>query len=191
MNIFLKTERLIIKPSVPEDFDDLYALQSDPDVMQYIGQGVRTSSEVNEWLAKAIAHHQKHGFSFCSVFEKESNQLIGQAGLQYLAYDDQQPDIEIGYRLKKQSWGKGYATELTKALIVWGFNNLSVDKLVAVINPANEKSRRVLEKAGMLYVGEIKYFMIKWHWYHMIRYGQIWRRLRLKNFMKFCQVNIL
>ncbi len=70
MNIFLKTERLIIKPSTPEDFDDLYAIQSDPDVMQYIGQGVRTRPEVNEWLAKAIEHHRKHGFSFCSVFEK-------------------------------------------------------------------------------------------------------------------------
>ena len=156
--MFLETQRLTIKPSTLEDLDDLYAIQSDPDVMQYIGQGVRTRSEVSEWLAKAIAHHQKHGFSFCSVFEKESKQLIGQAGLQYLSYDEQQPDIEIGYRLKKQSWGKGYATELTKALIDWGFSNLPIDKLVAVINPANEKSRKVLEKAGMICVGEIEYF---------------------------------
>lgn len=158
MSIFLETERLIIRPSTPEDFDDLYAIQSDPDVMQYIGQGVRTRSEVNKWLTKAIIHHQKYGFSFCSVFETTSGLLIGQAGLQYLGYDDNQPDIEVGYRLKKQYWGKGYATELTRALIIWGFDNLTVDKLVAVINPENEKSRRVLEKAGMFYVGEIKYF---------------------------------
>lgn len=135
MNIFLKTERLIIKPSTPEDFDDLYAIQSDPDVMQYIGQGVRTRPEVNEWLAKAIEHHRKHGFSFCSVFEKTSGLLIGQAGLQYLGYDDNQPDIEVGYRLKKQYWGKGYATELTKALIKWGLEHLSVDKLIAATYP--------------------------------------------------------
>lgn len=158
MSIFLETQRLIIKPSTPEDFDDLYAIQSDPDVMQYIGQGARSFDEVQESLKNIIAHHQKHGFSFCSVFEKESNQLIGQAGLQYLAYDDHQPDIEIGYRLNKQYWGKGYATELTKALIAWGFDNLTVNKLVAVINPENEKSRKVLEKAGMFYVGGIKYF---------------------------------
>lgn len=157
MNIFLKTERLIIKPSTPEDFDDLYAIQSDPDVMQYVGEGARNIKEVKQSLENIIAHHQKHGFSFGSVFEKTSKLLIGQAGLCYLGNDDSQPEIEVGYRLKKQHWGNGYATELTKALITWGFNNLTVDKLVAVARLENKRSCRVLEKAGMDYVGNTNY----------------------------------
>jgi len=173
MNVFLETERLILKPSTIEDLDGLYILQSDADVMRYIGQGVRTKDEVKQWLTKAIDHHQKHGCSLCSVFEKGSGILIGQAGIQYLGYDDTQPDIEIGYRLKKQYWGKGYATELTKALIVWGFNNLTVNKLVAVINPINKESRRVLEKSGMVYVGETKYFDSIVHKFEIYKSDQI------------------
>ena len=75
------------------------------------------------------------------------------AGLIYLGYDDQQPDIEVGYTLTKTAWSKGYATELSNALIHWGFEHLTVERLVGVINPSNEKSRRVLEKIGMNYVG--------------------------------------
>jgi RimJ/RimL family protein N-acetyltransferase len=84
--------------------------------------------------------------------------FIGRAGLLYFAYDENQSDIEIGYRLHKDFWGKGYGTELVKALINWGFEHLSVNKLVAVINPDNIRSRRVLEKSGMHYVGKCQYY---------------------------------
>jgi ribosomal-protein-alanine N-acetyltransferase len=157
MSIFLETQRLIIKPSALEDFDDLYTVQSDPDVMQYIGQGVRSKKEVQESLKKIIAHYQKHGFSLGSVFEKNSGLLIGQAGLFYLGFNELQADIEVSYRLKKQYWGMGYATELTKALITWGFNNLTIDKLIAVVRPENKGSRKVLEKSGMDYAGNTNY----------------------------------
>ena len=153
--IFLETKRLIIKPSKFEDLDNLCVLQSDPDVMKYIGQGVRSPEEVKKWFEKTLLHHQKHGFSFGSVFEKASGDFIGQAGIMYLDYDDSQPDIEVGYRLSKKCWNNGYATELSRALIAWGFENLSVNKLVAVINPGNERSRRVLEKIGMHYIGKV------------------------------------
>ncbi len=157
MGIFLETKRLII--NIPEaiDFDNLYALQSDADVMQYVGQGVRTPAEVTSGLEKAIAHQEKHGFSLGCVFEKKSGVFVGRAGLIYLAYDDTQPDIEIGYALTKAAWCKGYATELASAIINWGFQHLPVTKLVAVINPRNDRSRRVLEKVKMNYVGRAHY----------------------------------
>src|SRR3990167_8148720 len=158
MSIFLKTKRLIINTPESIDFDNLYALQLDADVMQYIGQGVRTPTEVRSGLEKAIAHQKKYGFSLGCVFEKESGAFVGRAGLIYLAYDDAQPDIEVGYALTKDAWNKGYATELSKALIDWGFQNLSVTKLVAVINPKNDRSRRVLEKVKMNYVGRAHYW---------------------------------
>src|SRR5579872_7423680 len=148
MGIFLETKRLIIKPSELGDLDNLCALQADHDVMEYIGKGVRSPVEVNKWLEKSIEHHKKHGFSFGTVFEKASGDFVGQAGIMYLNYDDTQPDIEVGYRLHKKFWSNGYATELAKALIEWGFKNLSVKVLVAVTHSKNEKSRRVLEKTG-------------------------------------------
>lgn len=152
MSIFLETKRLIINTPEASDFDNLYTLQSDADVMQYIGQGVRTPAEVTSGLEKAILHYQKHGFSLGCVFEKETGAFVGRAGLIYLAYDDTQPNIEVGYALTKTAWQKGYATELARALIQWGFKHLSITKLVAVIHPKNERSRRVLEKANMQFV---------------------------------------
>ena len=158
MSIFLETKRLIINTPESIDFDNLYALQTDVDVMQYIGQGVRTSAEVTSGLEKAIAHQKKYGFSLGCVFEKESGVFVGRAGLIYLAYDDTQPDIEVGYALTKAAWCKGYATELANALINWGFQHLPVTKLVGVINPRNDRSRRVLEKVRMNYVGLAHYW---------------------------------
>ena len=158
MSVLLETKNLIINIPQLADFDNLYALQTDTDVMKYIGQGIRTQSEVMTGLEKAIAHQEKHGFSLGCVFEKESGLFVGRAGLIYLAYDDTQPEIEVGYALTKTAWGKGYGAELAKALINWGFQHLAVSKLVAVINPHNERSRRVLEKVHMNYVGRALYW---------------------------------
>lgn len=158
MSLFLETKNLIIKTPEPSDFNDLYALQSDVEVMKYIGQGVRTQAEVRSGLEKAITHYQQHHFSLGSVFAKESGAFVGRAGLIYLAYDDTQPDVEVGYALMKNAWNKGYATELARALIHWGFEQLTVARLVGIINPHNEGSRRVLEKAGMHYVGRSHYW---------------------------------
>ena len=158
MSIFLETKRLIINTPELDDFDDLYALQSDADVMKYIGRGVRTQSDVLNGLEKAIMHYDKHGFSLGSVFEKESGEFVGRAGLIHLAYDDAQPEVEVGYALTKSSWNKGYATELTQALIKWAFKHLTIKKIVAVIKPENDRSRRVLEKVGMRYIKRTLYW---------------------------------
>src|SRR5262249_26590870 len=105
MSIFLETKRLIIHTPKMSDFDDLYALQTDTEVMKYVGKGIRTREEVVSGLEKAIAHLDKYGFSLGSVYEKESGEFVGRAGLIYLAYDDTQPDIEVGYGLIKKFWG--------------------------------------------------------------------------------------
>jgi ribosomal-protein-alanine N-acetyltransferase len=161
MSVFLETERLVINTADLADFDDLLRLQSDPDVMHYIGSGVRTKEEVMAGLEKALAHQEKYGFTLSSVYEKSSDQFVGRAGLIYLAYDDTQPDIEVGYALIKSAWNKGYATELTQALIAWGFQHINVEKLFGVIQPGNEGSRGVLQKSKMSYVGRTMYCKVE------------------------------
>ena len=154
MEFLIKTPRLILKPSTLDDFENTYAHQSDLDTMRYIHKA-RDREEVKASLDKSILHYQKHGFSIGSVFEKETGAFIGRAGLFYLGYDDTQTEIEVGYILNKKFWGKGYATELAKAIIEWGFQHLPINKLIAVIHPENEKSRHVIKKTGMEYVGRI------------------------------------
>lgn len=152
--VLIETPRLLIKAPSFEDFDAIRELNANPEVMRYI-EICRPVTKVRELLQKAIHHFEEHGFSFGTVFEKASNKIIGQAGILYLAFDDTQPEIEIGYRLHPDYWKKGYATELARALIQWGFKHLSTNKLIAVIQPENQGSRRVLERAGMHYVGRI------------------------------------
>lgn len=151
--IMLETKRLIVKSTSLENFENVYTLFSDPEVMRYVGSGAKTREETRESQEKMINHYNKHGFSIGDVYEKETDLFVGRAGLIYLEMKDDQPDIEIGYTLHQEFWKKGYATELAKAFLEWGFAHLPVDKLCAVIRPENEKSRRVLEKSGMQYLG--------------------------------------
>ena len=148
VGIFLETKRLILKEPELSDFDDLVALRSDPDVMKYTGDNVQGEEEVKEALDFFISYYNKHGMGFFSVFEKETGKFIGQAGLFHLLFDETQPEIEIAYRLHKKFWGKGYATELV-AIIQWGFQHLSKDKLIASSYPENIASQKVLTKAGL------------------------------------------
>lgn len=88
------------------------------------------------------------------MFEKESGYFVGEGGLHHLRFDDTQPEIEINYHLHTEFWGKGYGTELTKSLVRWGFENLSIDKIVASTCPDNIASQKVLKKAGFDCRGE-------------------------------------
>lgn len=158
MTIILETERLILKTSSCENFKRVFELLSDKDVMRYIGNGSKTENEVRECLEKMVQHQEKHEFSFGDLYHKKSGEYIGRAGLIYLAMNDTQDEVEVGYQLHKKYWGHGYATEITSALIEWGFNHLRLNRIVAVIQPENQASQRVLEKSGMHYLGKTIYY---------------------------------
>ncbi len=147
----IETPRLIILPPSERYFDHLCQLESNPEVMRYISKGKPRSKEKTRTIMNKIIHHyNEHGFSLGAIFNKESGEYIGRGGLIYLELNDTQPDIEVGYALFPRYWGKGYATEVAKACVDWGFKYLNVDRLVGIINPKNHASRRVLEKAGMI-----------------------------------------
>lgn len=156
-SLFIETERLFLFHPVKEDLEDLCLLQADEQVMRYIGRGVRSRQEVETGLEKAILHFQKFSFSLGSVFEKSTQKFIGRAGLIHLAMDENSPEIEVGYALMPEFWGKGYATELAAALVRWGFKNLAVPEIVAVTREENLGSQRVLKKIGMSFVKSVEY----------------------------------
>ncbi len=172
MTIFLETEHLILKEPEPSHLADLIALRADPDVMRFIGNNngqPQPAPEVERFLKISIEYQKKYGFGFCSVFEKNTGEFVGQAGLFHLGFNEEQSEIEVAYRLHKKFWGRGYATELARALIHWGFENLPNDKLVGFVFPENIRSRRVLEKAGMMDMGKTEYRG------HQVDYFEIYR----------------
>ncbi|MCX7121661.1 MAG: GNAT family N-acetyltransferase [Gammaproteobacteria bacterium] len=162
MTIALETKRLILKPIALSDLDNIYALRSDPEVMKYIADSVavgsvHTRERVKDFIECGQGYFEKYGMDFFSVFEKESGAFVGQAGIFHLHFKINQPDIDLAYRLHKKYWNKGYATELAKALINYGFNTLSLSKILAFVLPENKASRNVLEKAGMSYRGLVNF----------------------------------
>lgn len=167
---YIETARTYIRAPQKHDFEDLYKLQTDPEVMRVVGIGKpRSLEEVQKSLKNSLWHQQKYGYSLGSVFEKSSDKFIGRAGLIHLAFGDNSPDIEIAYALHKNYWHKGYATEIAKALIEWGFENLSAAKLVGITRLDNKASQRVLEKAGMRYNKKYLYNGIETSYYEILK----------------------
>ncbi|CAN5304881.1 hypothetical protein BH10PSE19_BH10PSE19_10500 [soil metagenome] len=168
MSIILETKRLILKTIALSHFEDLFALRSDPEVMKYIGDGsIQTKEEVENFIKCGAGYYEKYGLDFFSVYEKETGKFVGQAGLFHVGFNVKQSDIELAYRLHTKYWNRGYATELSKALINYGFSKLSLPKIIAAVRPENDRSRRVMEKAGMSYIGIIDFRGSPWPCYEI------------------------
>jgi ribosomal-protein-alanine N-acetyltransferase len=144
----LTTPRLRLRPFTPADQPEIHAVYADPDVMRFVGHGAhRTMAETATALRTYGDVLERRGYSFLAVSEREGGALIGDAGLHPLGGVG--PDVELGYTLARSAWGKGYATELGRALIEYAFTVLRVPRVVAQVEPANTGSRRVLAKLGM------------------------------------------
>jgi [ribosomal protein S5]-alanine N-acetyltransferase len=144
----LITPRLRMRPFTEADHDAIHAVYSDPDVMRYVGHGAhRSMAETLRALRVYADILAAHGYSFLAVVERDGDALVGDAGLNPLG--GRGPDIELGYTVARVSWGRGYATEVGRALVDHAFTALGVPRVVAQVEPANAASRHVLEKLGM------------------------------------------
>lgn len=149
--MILTTERLQLIPFAPAHLDGLFAMNSDPDVMRYLGP-VQTRADTAAGIERQQAKWSKHGFGWWSVFERASGDLVGAACLQHLAHIETNP-LEIGWRLIPSAQGKGYATEAGQAAMDFGFDVVGETYLVAVADPPNIASQKVMQRLGMSHVG--------------------------------------
>lgn len=135
------------------DADAVFAMYSDKDVMRFIRAPRKTLKEAQSWIKLVSGRWESEKIGFCAVIEKKSNRFVGWCGLWRLP---ETQEIEIGYALFKEFWGRGYAVEASKSFIRYGFEELRLEKIVAVTSPENRNSRRVMEKLGMTfdYVGK-------------------------------------
>jgi RimJ/RimL family protein N-acetyltransferase len=149
----IETERLRLEPFAPAHSAGLNALDRDPEVMRFIGNGTTRSLEETEASIERVqALWEKLGYSWWAIFNRESNELIGAACLQRLANKVGAP-LEIGWRLRPSDRGKGFATEAGRGVIKFAFEQIGASYLVAVAPPENQPSHRVMERLGMTYVG--------------------------------------
>jgi RimJ/RimL family protein N-acetyltransferase len=148
--IILETERLLLRQLDEDDAEQFYQLGRDPEVNRYTFDPCLTS--LDEALAvlraRPMADYQKYGFGRWACILKDQGQFIGWAGLKFL--DDLQ-EVDLGYRLLREFWGKGLATEASRAAVAYGFDKLGLKTIIGLVDPANVASVRVLEKCGLSY----------------------------------------
>src|SRR5215208_5183935 len=154
VQIFLETKRLILRRFTEDDVDNLVELDSDPEVMHHINGGRPTTREEieNDFLPAFLGYYERFaGYGFWAAVEKSTGQFVG--WFHFRPPDADRPDdVELGYRLRRSAWGKGYATEGSRALSDKGFAELGVERVFASTMVVNVASRRVMEKAGLRFV---------------------------------------
>ena len=151
----IETTRLRLRRLRPEDEADLIALDSDPDVMRYVGApaGVKSVPETLERVRQRIeTDHEPLGF--WRVESRADGTFYGLGALVRMPIGD---DIELAYRLVRRAWGQGIASEAGAALVDYAFGTLGLARVVAVTYPDNRASQRVLDKLGFVRHGHLDY----------------------------------
>jgi len=144
-----ETERLIIRSIEESDIPSFYEkIFGDAEVMRYIPTGVSPDLEhAATRIRKLMKWEQEFGMSFWAVIRKDNGELIGNCGL--IPVEGKGPEIELGYDTAKSYWRQGYTSEAAAACLEYGFNSLKLDRIIAICDPLNTGSWKVMEKIGM------------------------------------------
>ncbi len=171
MKIFMETDRLILREIVDSDVDAMFELDSDPEVHKYLGnKPVKTIEESKKAIYFIRQQYIDRGIGRWAVINKETQEFMGWSGLKlnteepmngYTSYYD------VGYRLIKRYWGKGYATESGKAAIHYAFNTMKLKTVYGITEIDNQASHNALIKIGLHYVEDFRYekedLMLRWY----------------------------
>ncbi|HVJ64925.1 MAG TPA: GNAT family N-acetyltransferase [Bdellovibrionota bacterium] len=153
-----ETERLLLRPFRADEVHLMRELDTDPDVVRYLGHGaVRTESETQQIFDKIQGDYAKYGLGLYAAFLRETGEFVGRTGIIPWMFEEGL-SWEVGYTFAKKFWGQGFATEAAKFLSQWGLENIQADYLVSLIKPDNVNSISVARKAGLRFwkEGELK-----------------------------------
>ena len=151
----IETERLLIRPFAPgSDSGEMADVYCDPDVMRFVPGGALADEEaVRKMLERYVRAQAERGFSSWALVERRAGRLVGDVGFGIF-----QPtgDVELGYALARDCWGRGYATEAARACLTAALTHLDAPRIIAVVDLENEASLRVLERIGMTRIESIE-----------------------------------
>ena len=145
----LRTPRLLIRPLRQDDAEALHELFSDPEAMRFLAEDLpATVDESRQWVETKIDRQEWEGLSLWAVVERETGRVVGDAGLQWEEIDGRR-EVDLGCRIIRRYWSRGYGTEAAEACLRAGFEQLGLERIVAMTDAGNAAARRVLEKLGM------------------------------------------
>ncbi|MEP2935786.1 MAG: GNAT family N-acetyltransferase [Gilvibacter sp.] len=147
MKTLIETERLVLREITLDDTKEMFGLHSNANVQKYTGEPpVESIEEMQQAIQTRISDYKKYRYGRWATFLKNEMEFIGWAGLAYLPEFD---EIDLGYRFLPKFWGMGYATEVSHAILEYGFDTLQLDRIIAIAMKENIASIRVMEKVGM------------------------------------------
>ena len=154
--ITLQTERLLLRMFREDDLEPYATMCADPEVMRYLGDG-RPLSRADAWrqMAMILGHWQLRGFGLWAVEERATGALVGRLGF---FQPEGWPGFELGWMLRRASWGHGYATEGAGHALAHAFTTMGRDRVISLIRPGNVPSIRVAERLGERLEGRTELF---------------------------------
>src|SRR5689334_18900140 len=142
--MLIPTERLLLRPLGLDDLGEIHAMNAMPEVIRTMGVVDRATA-----LARLEANERdwrERGYGPMAVIERATGRFLGRSGLKYWPQFD---ETEVGWVLRPEAWGQGFATEAGRACVAWGFGTFEFPYLTAMIRPDNTRSIRVAERLGM------------------------------------------
>lgn len=151
----IDTGRLVLRPWHPQDQVHLNTILGDPSVMEFSDRGVLGDAAQAAWLERAVSASVKDGLFGCRAIErKQDGRVIGYISLTSDPSRVKSGDAEIGFRLARHAWNKGYATEAARSLMEAARACRCTERVVAIVDPNNTRSLRVIAKLGMSRIAE-------------------------------------
>jgi RimJ/RimL family protein N-acetyltransferase len=144
----LRTERLRLTPFSPRDGEALAAINADPQVTRYLSQLDHAGSL--HQAARFAAHWDEHGFGLWALRRHDDERLLGFTGLSIpFGFPAVLPAVEVGWRLARDAWGHGYATEAGRVALRHGFADLGLDEVISLVHAENARSLAVAGRLGL------------------------------------------
>jgi RimJ/RimL family protein N-acetyltransferase len=143
----IETERLVLRTFRHSDLAVYAALNADPEVMRYLGGVIHAaeSDDIARWAQETYAAHR---MGLLAIERRLDGVFLGMCGLHHVTW---YPDIEIGWRLAREHWGHGYATEAASAWLEYGFQRLALPRIISIADVPNARSIAVMERLGMTF----------------------------------------
>jgi len=155
MQFYIETDRLVLRDIQPSDVDGMFELDSDPEVHKYLGnQPFKNKRQSEEIINSIIKQYDEFGIGRWAIVNKQTNEFMGWSGLKLntVTLNSHANFIDVGYRIIKRFWGKGFATESSIVALDYGFNTLKLETIYGITEKGNEASHRVLLKVGLTHV---------------------------------------
>lgn len=149
-NYILETDRLILRPCVPNDLEVYEEIFCDPEMMQHFDDcKPKTTIEAKDWLDSFIIFYRRNGWGAGMLVRKSDEEVVGLGIMTFMLHDPESDEGDLIYLIRKSHWGQGYATEFAQAAIEFMFKKTPIKRVIATAMPENKASNRVLEKTGM------------------------------------------